>query len=85
MRSVTITCDVCETPKLEANHWFIATVVDGASGHASYQDPLGSSPRPRTIIISEWEHSTQEAIDKADKHLCGIGCVGKLVSEWGAR
>jgi hypothetical protein len=34
----------------------------------------------RALILKPWDGATQEAIIAADQHVCGAGCLSKVVS-----
>jgi hypothetical protein len=70
-------CDVCQTPKKEANHWWKAFLlkIDGAIA---------------SVLVVGWDVNRITApggqiqtltVEDADAHLCGEECALKYISK----
>ena len=59
-------CDVCQTQKREANHWF-----------RGYKLLI-----TRGVVVIEWDGSPPlDDVENFESHLCGADCVMQWVSK----
>lgn len=63
----TVTCDVCGKEKEATNHWFMVNITSGKGWILP------------SFHVFLWDRSLNE---NDFKHVCGQGCLVKLLNQW---
>ena len=72
MRAEVYICDICGVRKEESNHWLLALTV-----HVVFAPVEDLGP---VVSFHPWDENHVHSFGYM-KHLCGIGCANKLLSQ----